>query len=271
MLSIGQSGDSVCLASRHTLVGIAPQRSAFQCSHTHTHGFSQAVISLHPPRHSHELGLFVCAPLGSHGPFFVGRAPPCFGNHHAGSKHEHAALTGADNESVFFAAHALARLATRCNSVSWAVWLLRVFSFASPIECRSVVVSYVLFPCVLVTFVGSSIFFRARIFICFRGSTRTSVLYSLTTYCCPASTERNSSSQLCCRNGNRDCNNNTTMRQQMQQQYVAENTTVATDIISRNCHGLAPAAPGIGAVLIYVLMDNSSHHGAISPCTGQQR
>ena len=34
------------------------------------------------------------------------------------------------------------------------MWLLPVLSFASPIECRSMVVSYVLFRCVLVTFVG---------------------------------------------------------------------------------------------------------------------
>ena len=34
------------------------------------------------------------------------------------------------------------------------MWLLWVLSFASPIECRGMVVSYVLFRCVLVTFVG---------------------------------------------------------------------------------------------------------------------
>ena len=40
--------------------------------------------------------------------------------------------------------------------MSWAEWLLRVLSFASPIECRSMVVSYFLFRCVLVTFVGGA-------------------------------------------------------------------------------------------------------------------
>ena len=34
------------------------------------------------------------------------------------------------------------------------MWLLRVLLFASPIECRRMVVSCVLFRCVLVTFVG---------------------------------------------------------------------------------------------------------------------
>ena len=34
------------------------------------------------------------------------------------------------------------------------MWLLWVLSFASPIDCRSMVVSYFLFRCVLVTFVG---------------------------------------------------------------------------------------------------------------------
>ena len=37
----------------------------------------------------------------------------------------------------------------------------------------------------------------------------------------------------------------------MQQQYVAENTPVAADVLSRICHGLAPAAPAIGGVLLY--------------------
>ena len=79
--------------------------------------------------------------------FFVVRTPPCFDN-------EHAALTRAGDESVFFAIHASAKPATWCNRVSWAVWLLRVLSFASPIECCSMVVSYFSFRCVLVTFVG---------------------------------------------------------------------------------------------------------------------
>ena len=82
------------------------------------------------------------------------RTPRCFDNHHAGSTHEHAALTRAGDESVFFAVHASARPATWFNRVSWTVWLLRVFSFASPIECRSMVFSYFFFRCVLVTFVG---------------------------------------------------------------------------------------------------------------------
>ena len=82
------------------------------------------------------------------------KTPPCFDNHHAGSTHEHAALTRARDEAVFFAVHASARPATWCNRVSWVVWLLTVLSFASPIECRSMVVSYLLFRCVLVTFVG---------------------------------------------------------------------------------------------------------------------
>ena len=40
----------------------------------------------------------------------------------------------------------------------------------------------------------------------------------------------------------------------MQQQYVAENTinTVAADVLSRICHGLAAAAPAIDGVLLYV-------------------
>ena len=86
---------------------------------------------------------------------------------------------------------------------------------------------------------------------------RTGVSYVLTTYCCAASSERNSSYQLCCINGNGDCNTNSTMMQQVQQQYVAENTTVAADITSTICHGLARAAPAVGGVLLYVLMDNS--------------
>ena len=39
----------------------------------------------------------------------------------------------------------------------------------------------------------------------------------------------------------------------MQQQYVTENTTVAADVLSRICHGLAPAAPAIGGVLPYLV------------------
>ena len=39
-------------------------------------------------------------------------------------------------------------------------------------------------------------------------------------------------------------------------QNVAENTTVAADVTSRICHGLAPAAPAIGGVLLYVLPNN---------------
>ena len=38
---------------------------------------------------------------------------------------------------------------------------------------------------------------------------------------------------------------------------VAENTTVAADVLSRICHGLAPAAPAIGGVLLYVLTNNN--------------
>ena len=82
------------------------------------------------------------------------RTPPFFDKHHAGSTHEHAALTRAGDESVLFAIHASARPATWCNRVSWAVWLLWVLSFASPIEYRYMVVFYSLFRCVLVTFVG---------------------------------------------------------------------------------------------------------------------
>ena len=48
---------------------------------------------------------------------------------------------------------------------------------------------------------------------------------------------------------------------------VAENTTVAADIVSRNCHDLAPSAPAVGGgVLLHVVKDNSSHHNTISPC-----
>ena len=39
----------------------------------------------------------------------------------------------------------------------------------------------------------------------------------------------------------------------MQQQYVAENITVAADVSSRICHGLAAAAPAIGGVLPYLV------------------
>lgn len=42
----------------------------------------------------------------------------------------------------------------------------------------------------------------------------------------------------------------------MQQQYVAENTTVAADVLSRICHGLAAAAPAIGGVLLYLVRIN---------------
>ena len=38
----------------------------------------------------------------------------------------------------------------------------------------------------------------------------------------------------------------------MQQQYVAENITVAADVSSRICHGLAAAAPAIGVQLYLV-------------------
>ena len=82
------------------------------------------------------------------------RTPPCFDNHHAGSTHEHAALALPGDESVFVAVHASIGPATRCNRVTWAVWLLQVPSFASPIYCRSMVVFYVLFRCVLFTYVG---------------------------------------------------------------------------------------------------------------------
>ena len=44
----------------------------------------------------------------------------------------------------------------------------------------------------------------------------------------------------------------------MQQQYVAENTTVAADVLSRICHGLAAAAPAFGGgVLLYALTNNN--------------
>ena len=42
----------------------------------------------------------------------------------------------------------------------------------------------------------------------------------------------------------------------MQQQYVAENITVAADVSSRICHGLAAAAPSIGGVLLYLVRIN---------------
>ena len=45
--------------------------------------------------------------------------------------------------------------------------------------------------------------------------------------------------------------------QQVQQQYVAENTTVAAGVTNRICHGLAPAAPAICYVLLYVFTKNS--------------
>ena len=134
------------------------------------------------------------------------RTPPCFDNHHAGITHEHAALTRAGDESVLFAIHASARPATWCNRVSWAVWLLGVLSFASPIEYRYMVVFYFWFRCVLVTFVcgvSSSAYYN-----------RTSVRYTLITYCCATSSERNSSYQFCCSNGNWDSNTNATKRQQ---------------------------------------------------------
>ena len=57
------------------------------------------------------------------------------------------------------------------------MWRWRVLSFASPIKCRtSVVFSYVLFRCVLVTFVGGSIFFRVRIFSCYEEAAKRLVL-----------------------------------------------------------------------------------------------
>ena len=146
------------------------------------------------------------------------RTPPCFDNHHAGSTHEHAALTRAGDESVFFAMHASARPATWCNRVSWAVWLLRVLSFSSPIECRSMVVSYFFVSLQSGHLCRWSILFRVRIFRRWHCTllyhNRTSARYALMTYCCAASSERNSSCQLCCSNGNRDSNTNATMRQQ---------------------------------------------------------
>ena len=51
-------------------------------SHEHT---AFACLDLTPltSLEFHELGLFLCVPLGSHEPFFVVRTPPCFDNHHA--------------------------------------------------------------------------------------------------------------------------------------------------------------------------------------------
>ena len=114
-----------------------------------------------------------------------------------------------------------------------------------------------LFRCVLLTVVGGvSSFAYASLDdgIAHYNYNRTSVRYALITYCFAASSERNSGYQFCCSNGNRDSNTNATMKQQ---QYVTENTTVAADISSRICHGLAPAAPAIGGVLLYVLPNNS--------------
>ena len=146
------------------------------------------------------------------------KTPPCFDNHHAVSTHEHAALTRAGDESVFFAIHASARPATWGNRVSWAVWLLRVLSFASPIECRVMVVSYFFVSLRSGHVCRWSILFRARIFRRWHCTLlyyiRTSVRYALITYCCASRSERNSSCQLCCSNGNRDSNTNATMRQQ---------------------------------------------------------
>ena len=79
--------------------------------HTHT-AFARLDLTLLTSLDSHELALLLCVPLGSHEPFFVVRTPPCFDNHHAGSTHEHAALTRAGDESVFFAIHTSARPAT---------------------------------------------------------------------------------------------------------------------------------------------------------------
>ena len=80
------------------------------------------------------------------------------------------------------------------------------------------VVSYFLFRCVLVTFVGgvsSSAYASLDDGMAhYDNYNRTSVRYALITYCCAASSERNSSYQLCCSNGNRDSNTNATMRQQ---------------------------------------------------------
>ena len=44
----------------------------------------------------------------------------------------------------------------------------------------------------------------------------------------------------------------------MQQQYVAENITVAADVSSRICYGLAAAAPAIGGVLLYLVRNSKS-------------
>ena len=58
----------------------------------------------------------------------------------------------------------------------------------------------------------------------------------------------------------------------MQQQYAAENTTVVADIADSGiCDGLDPSAAVMSGVLLHVLLDNSRHYVAISPCTGQQR
>ena len=80
------------------------------------------------------------------------------------------------------------------------------------------VVSYFLFRCVLVTFVGgvsSSAYASLDDGMAhYDNYNRTSVRYALITYCCAASSERNSSYHLCCSNENRDSNSNATMRQQ---------------------------------------------------------
>ena len=125
------------------------------------------------------------------------------------------------------------------------------------------VVSYFLFRCVLVTFVGgvsSSAYASLDDGMAhYDNFNRTSVRYALITYCCAASSERNSSYQLCCSNGNRDSNTNATMKQQDLGAAAVCNRKhyVAADILSRICHGLAPAAPAIGGVLLYVLTNNS--------------
>ena len=51
----------------------------------------------------------------------------------------------------------------------------------------------------------------------------------------------------------------------MQQQYVAENTTVAADVLSRICHGLAAAAPAIGGVLLYLVRINEQWQVITAP------
>ena len=84
------------------------RRNAQLCSaltRTHT-AFARLDLTLLTSLDSHELGLFLCVPLGSHEPFFVVRTPPCFDNHHAGSTHEHTALTRAGDEPVIFASKA---------------------------------------------------------------------------------------------------------------------------------------------------------------------